>query len=274
MKAARIYLSAALFAVICQRSSSEEAASVERNALEEARREIQQLPRAEQPGVNSRGNLNEVNIPVPLLTPNRSSSPQQRAGTKSPASSNGWLLDALREREDRGRYSLAEKTASESRERKEQERRDTANPLGGYLRSWIRPSDHKLLVPETRSPGGVGGSSGPSWQPIDERSAAWSSAGSPKPHASASRRIEANPYLPASSDTSVFSEPVLVAPRAPIELAPAPAERRIETAVPLFAPSKAPETSLKTERANEERYAPPTAPLVDEKRYFPQLRKF
>ena len=247
------------------------------DALETARRDLRALPTVEG-NVLPGERLPDASVPVPTFTPLTTNSGKNPSDdNRTTPSSEGWLLDALKkgdelksQQADRDLNKLRGTDPASSR-RLEQ---TTPNPLRTYLDLWLSPQDKRLLTakksePRTFDRGGI--RQDQPFRPTADVQPLAELGGKRQPTFGTSAP-RPNPYLtPAETEPSALAEP----------LAPLPKTSRVTTGnnglIP-FSESTYPvshDTGPTLEsRKPEEPLPAPTAPLIDERRYFPQLRRF
>lgn len=240
--------------------------------LEAARRDLKALPSLDR-AARTQPALDDVAIPLPELRATAPSAPHSSPSAATPEtkpSSQGWLLDALESGNgrDRGRDRGAILPDSTRRAAA------AANPLENYLDQWISPQNRGILeqlTPERGREKEFRPRFDASWERRKTETRNGFQVAPVKPGTLLDGRRPANPYLEPSSEDVWQSEPSKPAAPAPVvRTAPDP----IQSALPLSPDAKQPDfPSLKAPR-EAERYVSPTAPLVDENKYFPQLRKF
>jgi hypothetical protein len=151
------------------------------------------------------------------------------------------------------------------------------DPLAQYLGQWLAPRDQELLKSDARKTTDQKGKG-----PLDltvqtpERSRldAWPTGADAKPVAI--NEPARNPYL--QEETTV--QPLPLNSYAPVSVAPVqPTDRsRVPSTLPLAAAltslERAPSSAKPATKPLEPVSALPTAPIIDDRKYFPQLRRF
>jgi len=245
------------------------------NPLDAAKRDLRDLPATERPRdiLGKSPGFGAASLPAVAL-PGSSDSPQNKPDPNAPPSPT-WLQDALQqtdaERSQRDSAALA---------------RDRANgykpvpapdPLAQYLGQWLAPRDQELLKSDARKttdPKGKG--------PLDltaqtpERSGldAWPTSADAKPVAI--NEPARNPYL---QDEAALP-PVPLNSYAPVSVTNIQQNdrSRAPATLPLAAApnslDRAPSSAKPATKPLDPVSAPPTAPIIDDRKYFPQLRRF
>ena len=234
--------------------------------LESAGRDIKNL-QAGQPKVGHRTAVPEDPVPLPFVMPSSSGTASASPAGSGNSGSQGWLLDALQDQQQRSRFRSNPSSRGEL-DVPPLRQEDRPNPLNGYLQTWLSPRDRELLVPGgDRGVDGrtsLAGSAEPVWRPRSSIDASGLTADARRGHKLAPA---SNPYL----DTAPASI-------APAELIPPRRQPNTLGSMPaVVLPPSATQGSSLPELGSPsvtEPVAPPTAPLIDERRYFPQLRRF
>lgn len=246
--------------------------------LEEARRELQELQSVERSLEPSR-RLPGSTLQLPVLTPAAptAKTKEEEKTQSSDQTSQGWLLDGLKaaEARDRSRLRSASPNDRLSPEALRRKADGAPNPLNNYLEQWLAPQDRRLLGGEKPGQTALERSGIRDQEPF--RPKANDSPKSPFLNSDTGLGMPSdrvNPYLtgepaedpsftpPFSSiSTSPVARPHLS--RSPNSLNDQPSYPPNGDTVPTLG------GSTKTEAL-----PPPTAPLLDERRYFPQLRRF
>ncbi len=256
-----LHLASLLFPVALALGQSEEHPAAP-DPIQSAREELKQLSTTTR--ALPQGPLLDDALPVPML----SARPDRAAPTQpGSAPSRGWLLDAFEASQQKSRFR---ETSTRDRTEEADSTSRAANPLYGYLEGWLTPRDRSLLLPTVDSSPGEGARLGADGS-VPSRFRPQSSIDTSGLVRDARRGPRAapapNPYLAAAEPapgsytfpSSTFVPPP-PAPAAPAGLA-FPAAPEAGGSRPALTP-------------RQDVYPPPTAPLVDEARYFPQLRRF
>lgn len=257
---------------------AEESTTKSKDALETARRDLQAIKI--EPAILPGERFPDANLSLPSFTPLTISGPSQREKSGTAEPSKGWLLDALQKPSDAQKGSLLRYDRDLRKERgadpQEAQRRQTTpvnNPLRTYVDQWLSPQDKRLLAPDTPPQNSWDRANLRRDQPLRERTeSAYAPAVGTNPRQgfltnTAGERV--NPYLVPAENERLVPEP----------LAPLPSSNRTSTTslAPLpvnsYSPPQDTAPTLRQTKP-EETLPPPTAPLVDERRYFPQLRRF
>ena len=228
-----------------------------------------------QPNLSSRGSLADDPAVLPFVVlPKGGQRVPGAQGDASSGPSRGWLLDALLENQQRSRFRQG------AREGRNVDVPDLAsetqrNPLDAYLQTWLSPRDRRILMPGFGEPRSALESlaevdPNDSWRPRSQIDASPLVADA---RSGVTVGQPGNPYLETVESTPLgFSvDPISAAPRrSPVvetlstpTLPQAGGERGSPSQLPQLTPLQ-PDSSTSV----------PTAPLVDDQRYFPQLRRF
>ena len=248
------------------------------DTLETARRDLQELRTLER-SLTPSGRLPESTLPLPLVIP---STPTAKTNpgdpNKAAEPSQGWLLDALKraETEDRARSKTSaadDRLSPEATRRKVQ---GAPNPLSNYLQQWLSPQDRRLLGGEKLNPTlleKAGIRDDEPFRPLPNSST------KPLLSSPGDRNLlmdaRVNPYLsPALADESFSPEPLAPLPNVPGGGHPPLSRLSNPTSEPPAYSPPLDTTPTLSGPTKPEVLPPPTAPLLDERRYFPQLRRF
>ncbi len=240
------------------------------NTLDAARKDLKSLPETEksQELLGKSSGLGTASLPA-LAIPGGSGETQSSKSDSSAPPSATWLQDALNQtNNDRDQHRSGQEAA---REREKDgggaKLKSTSDPLAQYLGKWLTPRDQQLLRPDVQKridstdplkiPGGspsasVSGRDRPS-SPVLQTDFLPVSSFEPAK----------NPYLPEPAPQ--VQPPNPFAPASPIKGLPGnfPAGQvgKPGSVKPAAKPVEAPAVS-------------PNAPTVDDRKYFPQLRRF
>ncbi len=279
MSAARAaILLTALWGVVGSVSADD---SKQTSAVETAKRDLQALPKTP-PTIEGmqRKSLFPGGSALPSLAPASPSPAPSQSEEKSTATKTGeWLLDGLNQLEADSKNTRAQqRPLQEPRDAwSEASDKDSAvspiNPFADYLTRWMRPEDHRLLVGEA---GRSSPSVLPDWSGPRPEAGAMGSAriSSPNPTVqtpewdlSGNGQPPGNPYLNSSV---VVDAPRLLpdtsSPKTDGPSALAPVDQ--PTVFPMQSPTP------RIEQPPTVPVVPPTTRLIDDRKYFPQLRRF
>ncbi|MFT3870568.1 MAG: hypothetical protein QM715_19125 [Nibricoccus sp.] len=271
-------------------SNSTQSPATGENTLESARRELKELPALERsrdvlgkhPGLGSAG--------LPTLTlPGDAGNSTARPDPDKPISTN-WLQDALNQTDAEAATRRRSNDSSLVHERDQgggYKPVEAPNPLGQFMAQWISPRDLELLQAgqDTKKSNGATDPFVKSWEPL--RPAGYQSpitdvARSPlsEPNDTPLVPILAaprNPYIEEPDSTPPPSPNLMLSPAALGR--PQPDRSRGPeslSSLPVASPSgpNQPATLKPAATPVAEPQRPPTAPIVDDRKYFPQLRRF
>jgi hypothetical protein len=256
------------------------------DAAEAAKRDLQALPVAQRPSetISGKSLFSGASSVTGLSigTPNTPAGSAKNRDDAAPGRSANWLLDGVNqlETETKSQRSAEEGgKSSEGRQASTKEDRAlaaAANPFAGYLEQWLSTGDPALLKDANRNVSTL--STAPWETPRNEfpRDTAASAPASANPFqmelpgvaADSSGRPTQNPYLaePSSEFRTVTSMASGGADRDAAGVPP-----------PILTPSQSPLPPIPTAAAEQARpapMAPPTERLIDDRKYFPQLRRF
>lgn len=252
--------------------------------LDEARRELQELPAVGAAKTDRGDGLREISIPVTSFQPQTSpTSPSgvQRDAVQGSASSAGWLADGFNQSRDRDIAARLAR-ANERVVPVAGQKGTTLNPLARQMDAWLTPETKTLLKRSALL--------GEDFDPA--RSAVLPGTGRSKPvmdahplvnGAPVARLVNApaiNPYLANEEATMQAGPASFDVPARPVYSARGdtlPAEPQATSLAAPLSPSLAypgPQDKGRGSRSLEAELPPPTTPLIDEQRYFPQLSRF
>lgn len=251
--------------------------------LETARRELQELPTLER-SARPEGRMSDPALALPAFRPSTPGSPSPQAKqndlspTTEPMPSQGWLLDALRktEVEDRARTKARTSDDRLSPEAMKRKLEGAPNPLNNYLQQWLSPGDRRLLGGEKLSPTQLERAGIREDEPFRPKNTpdAHSLLSNPKTHLPLSGE-RVNPYLtPSGPEERLLTEPLAPLPATAATRTPL---SRLSSAAPdqsMYSPPWDTTPTVTGSTAKPAAIPPPTTPLLDERRYFPQLRRF
>jgi hypothetical protein len=252
------------------------------NSLEAARRDLSALPATERSRelLDKSSGLGSASLPT-LAMPGGGSKPQSQPAPNAPPSAT-WLQDALTQTDlDRGQR----RTSSDSSSPREQANNGyksaaAPDPFGKYLEQWLSPRDLEMLRPDSRK--------NTDQKPINSsleldkatlKSGVFGGAASQSPkEAVPIMPVMQNPYLVETPPTSPSSAGSLSNPFAPPTPSILPQNDRTRgpaTSQPTTTNSPRPLGPVKPALSPAEAVPKaPTAPIVDDRKYFPQLRRF
>jgi hypothetical protein len=214
------------------------------------------------------------------VSPSPAPAPSQAEEKPTATKTGEWLLDGINQLEADSKNTRADQRTQEARDTGP-ETSDNAgavspiNPFADYLTRWMRPEDHRLLLGETSqsSPsilsdwsgprpeaGAVGGGRSPLTPSLTPQM--------PGLDFTAQSQPPANPYL--SESVAVDAPRLLPEPSSPAPEGPASLPPMGFSAAPSPAQAPAP----RVEQAQPTPVVSPTSRLVDDRKYFPQLRRF
>jgi hypothetical protein len=249
------------------------------NSLEAARRDLKALPATErsQELLGKSSGLGSAGLP-PLSLPSEGSKPQAQPAPNAPPSPT-WLQDAMQQTalEQSQRRTSTSPDSSLMRESSSGYKPAPApDPFGKYLEQWLSPRDLEMLRPESHKNDDQKQNTGG----VDQTRSRSGTFGAPASQLSADpvpiMPTAQNPYLvePASPSTAPLPNPF--APTTPSGLQQ---NDRNRTPSPLPMPtatSSQRPTAQSKPAAKPAEAVPkaPTAPIIDDQKYFPQLRRF
>mgnify|MGYP000907381470 CR=1 FL=1 len=244
--------------------------------IEDARRELEKLPPTSGEAVPE--NWPRVDVPtISVETPpssTRSRKPNAQEAEAETEKSEGWLVDGVQQlAEEERRAKQKEFQRTSDNDRASEETREDAHPFNEYMARWLTPADRAAL-------------SGLSGSPVSDvgltRNASQRTSGSsrlpetqtqerlPNPGAVVGGNYQAtparNPYLEDMPGATIPA-PMMNSSGATgaSSFSPASASANVPSASKATAPTT-------TERAEE--LPSPTERLIDDRKYFPQLRRF
>jgi hypothetical protein len=247
------------------------------DGLEAARRELRELPSLDRNHtVTPAGRSTESAIQLPLPAPAApAKGDDEGVAAKTSEPSQGWLLDAFKQTESKERSNTAQPAHSLSPDATRRKREGAPNPFGNFLQQWLSPQDRRLLGGEKLNQTSLeraGIREEVPFRPktIDASKTLMPAAGEHR----ALGEDRVNPYLAIESGDERLPSGAFAAPSNTAPLKPPPSRlSNFMGEEPTYSPNgdTAPALSGATKR---ESLPPPTAPLFDERRYFPQLRRF
>ncbi|HEU5080624.1 MAG TPA: hypothetical protein VFT72_15540 [Opitutaceae bacterium] len=257
------------------------------NAIEAARQELQNLPATES-AVHPQTAL-DIHIPIS----NFAGTPGEQRPSQTPrldeTKSEGWLVDGFKMSQDRdtaARLAAESKIEARADAKRATSGRNRPDLMAQMMQSWLSPETRSLLKTDAQKTGALGHES-EAFSADDTRSK-FSVDAAPRYAAHGSGRVGMaaalpNPYLTAQNEPLPSS---LAQSPAPSSLQPtmtaADGQRDAQRMLPsaLAYPQEhdnrglRPATSASARASLENDLPPPTKPLIDEQRYFPQLRRF
>lgn len=275
-----VRFSVATALVLCLSAHGQTATSTSSaNSLDAARRDLRALPATErsQELLGKSSGLGSAGLPS-LNLPSESTKPQAQPAPNVPASPT-WLLDAMQQTEleqNQRRTSHSHESTSVRESANGYRPAAAPDPFGKYLEQWLSPRDLEMLHPESRKNDEQKQNFSGAEQ-TRSRSGAFSSSTSqlgsdPVPI----MPITQNPYL---VEPTIPSEVPSTNPFAPVSLSDPEKNDRNRPTAPL--PALGMSSSLRSATPVKPVAKPvetipqaPTAPIVDDRKYFPQLRRF
>jgi hypothetical protein len=260
------------------------------DATEAAKRDLQSLPVVQRPSETTGGkSLFSGTSSVTGLSigsPNGSAGPAKNRDDAAPGRSVNWLLDGVNQLEAEAKSQRVTEEGGNAGDSREAATKDdravtgTPNPFAGYLTQWLSPGDQALLNDASRN---ASTSSTAPWEKARsefarETTPAAAASGTVNPFqmelpgldAGDPDRQRQNPYL---ADPSPSEFPVAAS------LVSASKDKETPGALPsILTPSQsllpvAP-IAAPIEQARPAPVAAPTERLIDDRKYFPQLRRF
>lgn len=262
------------------RAEEKSAEEQQPSALESARRDLKELPALER-RTDPRAKLPDTGIQFPGLAPapggGGSASASASGNPDTATKSQGWLLDALQKTDEHLRARANERKTGDSATNlsTDQRFRPAENPLSSYLQQWLSPQDRSVLLGQEKARREAmdpfSRAAAPTWNPLGTADVKTTTSNDPLRDPLAPRP---NPYLAAmSAESSTFTTDSFAPSAATPPSAPGPTTTSpLLPTMPTYSQSR--DTGPKFTPAPEEQLPPPTAPLLDERRYFPQLRRF
>lgn len=269
--------------------SSADSSPPSENTLESAKRELKELPAAERSrDFLGKPSLGSSNLPTLTLPGDNGSAPRSDQN-KTP--SDTWLQDAAKQvdAEAAARRRTTDPNFSRDQNRTEGYKPiDPPNPLAQYLEQWISPRDLELLHAGQESKSGPD-STAFFKKTADKPSNLSPSAGLPTDFANPSLAVAQtgpvvplqpqlhNPYIEETEPSPTLANPNTLLPQASSVTGPADRARVLPSlsSSPDIAPQDTPKSqSQKPAVSPNPPDRPPTAPIIDDRKYFPQLRRF
>lgn len=273
-------------------SNSTQTPTTDENSLESARRELKDLPAMERSRdvLGKQSGLGSAGLPA-LTLPGDTGNSSARPDPNKPLSPT-WLQDALNRTDAE---AAAHRRGNDPTLARERDRPggykaiEAPNPLGQYMEQWISPRDLELLR--------AGQDAKKSNEPTQSFVKPWEP---PQTANTAAGFMPDSARAPMSDVPDTPIVPIMSAPRnpyidEPVSAAPLPGPNSIIPQVAsgqpqadrTHGPDPLPSMSAATPQgsrqpaplkpaaaATAEPQRPPTAPIVDDRKYFPQLRRF
>ena len=246
------------------------------SSLDAARRDLRELPATErsQESLGKSSGFGTASLPA-LALPSSGDPAQNNKPEPNAAPSPTWLLDALQQTDaERGQRRPAADTTLTRDQGKGYKSASAPDPLAQYLGQWIDPRDRELLRTDVSKTADQRTKS-----PLDQASMKSEMSGSSALQAGATPFLinepAKNPYLQEPAP-----QPSQLNPFAPTSVTSLQSQERsqVPSAFPVAtgpANLSSTPTSVKSAvKPLEPVSAPPTAPIVDDRKYFPQLRRF
>ena len=278
--------------VACSTWAADDKATNDKSALEAARRDLRALPALEKeiPSSSGRRGFDASLVPTPTWQA-PAPAPSAPPSTVSPRSDT-WLVDAFNATETKESREARHLGATGQNAGRGAPNRDPLgqmfgkteepreNPLASYLQQWLSPQSLTLLKAERREDEASGLALledalpkqrvGPTAAPAGELSALDLSPMDGGPATQSAR----NPYLDAMNSTTASAPPSaangsLIVPAGGVGVPTLSTPNNSRSSAPSV---QKPPTAFPAKRPPA--YTPPTAPIVDDQKYFPQLRRF
>lgn len=241
------------------------------DSLDAAKRDLRELPAAErsQEVLGKSSGLGSASLPA-LTLPNSGDAPQNKPEPNAPPSPT-WLQDALKQTDTEKDQRRQSPDAAQLRDQTNGYKPVRApDPLAQYLGQWMTPRDRELLRPEAKN-----AADQKTRPPLDlnEQTPDKSGLLAPQTEALSVPMMEPsrNPYLPETDP-----QPPTPGPFAPVTTAQSNERAREPFNLPAATPAipNAQPASPKPAPSQLEPVTAPTAPIVDDRKYFPQLHRF
>lgn len=244
--------------VLCVRTQGADAPSTsDKSSLEAAKRSLQESSAVLQARRQQDGTLAPASGAVPDIGDAKASAPAAPQPTSEAPVSATWLqdsVDQIRREQTAQKASIRDARLSTRAGTKAE-----ADPLSPFMDQWLSPHDRELLRPEGSEPDGTA----PQRLGIAPTATGQTMVRDNRPQADPSRALFApanNPYLEETEAP--------LPPSAPTQaISPLPSPAPVSQPPPPAAEPPKPEAKRPQER-------PATAPLIDDRKYFPQLRRF
>ena len=244
-------------------------------SLDAAKRDLRDLPAAErsQEVLDKSSGVGAASLPI-LTLPGSGDASQSKPEPNAPPSTT-WLQEALAQTDavhDQHRPSSDPALGRDQANGYKTAR--ASDPLAQYLGQWMTPRDRELLRPDSKNATDqkTNGSLDRYSQPSDK--SAFSELPPEAPMVSILEPTQ-NPYLPEPEKTPLLASPFA----APVASTPASTNERSREPTGLaVAPPNKPSAGLDSPKpaasSLESPPISPTAPIVDDRKYFPQLHRF
>ena len=267
--------------LLCATVRGETPAPATGSTLDAARRDLKTLPATErsQELLGKNSGLGSASLPA-LTLPGSGDAPPSKPEPNAPPSPT-WLQDALNQTDSvRGQRRVVSEPALSPRDKVNGLKpASTPDPFSQYLGQWLTPRDQELLRPDARKATDLAGAGG-SKMPPDASATPMSLAGAERSGSPKLQTLQTG-FLPVSTLEPV-KNPYLPEPapqvQPPSPFAPAASVNALPGSVLFGQKSRpaglGPGTLKPPARPTEAAPLPPTAPTLDDRKYFPQLRRF
>jgi hypothetical protein len=267
----------AFAAIVLSAHGQNASTTTNENSLDAARRDLRALPATERSHefLGKSSGLGSAGLPS-LALPGESSKPQAQPEPNAPPSAT-WLQDAMKQTEVERSQRRSLPDSEGTREQNNGYKPAAApDPFGKYLEQWLSPRDLEMLRPESRKTADQKQNSA-SLEQTQKRSGVFGAPASQTTlDAVPIMPTTQNPYLVEPSSLSPTPLPNPFAPSTPSAL-PQSDRNRVPTALPTSTSTVSPRSTAPVKPAftpPEAMPKAPTAPIVDDRKYFPQLRRF
>jgi len=261
----------ALAAILLYATAHAETPAPATNTLDAAKRDLRELPAVERSKdvLGKSSGLGSAGLPT-LTLPGDGSTTQSKPEPDAPPSPT-WLQDALNQTDaDRGQRRPIRDTTLLRDPANGYKPAQATDPLAQYLGQWMTPRDRELLRPEARKEVADQKTKGP----LDQTGLTPELSGTPVLLTGPMQDSAKNPYLQEPEPQSLAPNPFAPA----VTTNTGPNERsRVPATLSATTPSQ-PNTLPSSPKPTVAPLAPaapsPAAPIVDDRKYFPQLRRF
>ncbi len=260
--------------LLCATVRGETPAPATSSTLDTARKDLKALPATERPQdlLGKSTGLGSATLPT-LTLPGNGDAPPSKPEPNAPPSAT-WLQDALNQTDAERSPRRSGSDPAQPRDKANGLKpASTLNPFSQYLGQWLTPRDQDLFRADARNaldPVGASAVKNPQDSSLTPPQT--------EPNRTGLRGLQPD-FLPVST-LEPAKNPYLPEPapqvQPPNPFAPAASVNPLPGSVPLGQKSRSagPGALKQPARPAEAAPLPPTAPTVDDRKYFPQLRRF